>query len=121
LRAAIVLVTSGMLLASVAGCGGGDDKKVDPTPPAPKCVGKDTAGSTHILSSGPGPLPGGGSAIVHETHVDQTPPTAQVYLTDRDPSDKFLNEVSVGSTITAKGTRYTVVEICGSRVQLVKG
>jgi hypothetical protein len=120
-KAATVLVTAGMLLAALAACGDGDDKKADPTPPAPQCVGKDTPGSTHVISSGPGPLPGGGSAIVQETHFDKTPPTAQVYLTERGPSDKFLNEVSVGGTITAKGTKYTVVEICAGRVQLVKG
>jgi hypothetical protein len=120
-KAATVLVITGVLLAALAGCGDGDDKKADPTPPAPQCVGKDTPGSTHVISSGPGPLPGGGRAIVQETHFDKTPPTAQVYLTEGDPGDKFLNEVSVGSTITAKGTKYNVVQICAGSVQLTKG
>jgi hypothetical protein len=116
-KAATVLVTVGVLLATLAGCGDGDDEKNA----APKCVGTDTPGSTHVLQSGPGPLPGGGRAIVTESHLDKTPPTVRMSLLGTDPGESLAEDVSVGSTVTVKGTKYSVVEICAGRVQLVKG
>jgi len=117
-KAATVLVTMGVLLATLAGCGDGDDKK---TAAPPECVGTDTPGSTHVLQSGPGPLPGGGRAVVTESHLDKTPPTVRMSLLGTDPGESTAEDVSVGSIVTVKGTKYSVVEICASRVQLVKG
>lgn len=120
MKAASGLVITGVLLATLTACGDGDDKKADPTPPAQQCVGKDTPGSTHILQSGPGPLPGGGRAVVTESHLDKTPPTVSISLLGTDPGEPTAQDVSVGATITVKGAKYSVVEICASRVQLIK-
>ncbi|NEA35892.1 hypothetical protein [Streptomyces sp. SID13031] len=118
MRAATALLTAGLLVGTLAACSDDDDKAKESVP---QCVGKDTPDSTHIISAGPGPLPGGGRAVLHETHLDVTPPTALMYLLDGNPGEAFEATVSVGSTITVKAVKYSVVEICSGRVQLVKG
>lgn len=117
MKTAAVLV---LLLATVTACSGSDDKtESTPTPP-PSCVGKDTPDSTHVLSSGPVNLPSGGRAVLQETHLDATPPTARLSLLGTAAGEPTAADVSVGGTVTVKATKYSVVEICSDRVQLTK-
>jgi len=71
-RVTSVVIAVGLMAATAAGCSGGDDK-ADSTQ---SCVGTDTPGSTHVLSSRPVNLPSGGRAVLTEAHLDAKPPTA---------------------------------------------
>ncbi|TCO30540.1 hypothetical protein EV652_105542 [Kribbella steppae] len=119
MRVTSVLVTAGLVVATVTACSGGDDK-AETTPAPPSCVGKDTPDSTHVLSSGPVNLPSGGRAVLQETHLDANPPTARLSLLGTDAGETTAADVSVGGTVTVKATKYSVVEICSDRVQLAK-
>lgn len=119
MRLASVVAAAGLLVTTVAGCGGGDDK-TESTPAPPSCVGKDTPDTTHVLSSGPVNLPSGGRAVLQETHLDADPPTARLSLLGTAAGEPTAADVSVGGTVTVKATKYSVVEICSDRVQLAK-
>jgi hypothetical protein len=109
------LAVTALLLTLGTGCG--DDAKSEP-PPAAACSGTDTAGSVHVLQSGPGNLPGGGRAVLTEAHPDATPPTARLSLLGVGAGESTAADVGLDGVVTVQAKKYSVVQICSDHVAL---
>jgi hypothetical protein len=108
-----------LVLGFTSGCGLFSDDKKPPPPAEAKCAGQDSAGSIHVLQSGPGPLPGGGRAVLTESNMDANPPTGNIALLGTDPGESTRADVKVGDVVTVKAKKYSVVQVCSDSVSLL--
>ena len=118
MRRAAAVTAIGLLLALGTGCGlFGDDQSAPPA--TATCTGTDDAAAVHVLQSGPGPLPGGGRAVLTEAHPDTSPPTARLSLLGVAQGEATAAEVSIDGTVTVQAKKYKVVQICTDHVALL--
>lgn len=112
-------VAAVLVLGLTSGCGLFSDDEKAPPPAEAKCAGQDSAGSIHVLQSGPGPLPGGGRAVMTGASMDAAPPTASLSLLGVDAGEASAADVKVNDVVTVKAKKYTVVQICTDKVNLL--
>lgn len=96
-----------LLFGAATACSSDDD--------AGACIGAET-GDVTIREGVDVPLPGGGSAGIGATNLDEDPPTVTLVLGDATEAERqSAVDMEVGDVFTAAGASYELVGACADR------
>ncbi|MGI8612818.1 MAG: hypothetical protein ACR2KL_02545 [Nocardioidaceae bacterium] len=121
-RGARWLTASVLVVATaLAGCSSGGGTGPGDQPSAGSCVGEHS-GDVSLSSTSDHPLPGGGSAGIGTTQIDDSPPMLNLILGGASTAERAAAiNLHVGDTFSLQGTSYTVLGFCADAAYLRSG